>query len=156
MSEPENNGRNTGGSSECRGPDGRFAVGNHGRIPGVRNKATKFAELLFDGSAEKVCQAVIETAEGGDMVAAKIVVERILPPRKDRPISFEMPKIESVKESSEMTASLLTAVARGEVTPEEGMTVARLIETHSRIREGSDFEARLKALEERIGHGDAK
>jgi hypothetical protein len=53
-----------------------------------------------------------------------------------------------------MTASLLTAVAGGDVTPEEGMTVASLIEKHVRIREGSDFEARLKALEERLNGKD--
>jgi hypothetical protein len=31
-----------------------------------------------------------------------------------------------------------------------------LIEKHVRIREASNFEARLRALEERIGNGDVK
>jgi hypothetical protein len=41
-------------------------------------------------------------------------------------------------------------------TPEEGTAVAILIEKHVRIRETSDFEARLKALEERFGHGESR
>jgi hypothetical protein len=43
-----------------------------------------------------------------------------------------------------------------EVTPSEAIEVASLIEKHVRIREASNFEARLRALEERIGNGDVK
>jgi hypothetical protein len=53
-------------------------------------------------------------------------------------------------------AGLLASVAVGDVTPEEGNVVASLIEKHARIREISDFEARLKALEERFGHGESR
>jgi hypothetical protein len=53
-------------------------------------------------------------------------------------------------------AGLLASVDVGDVTPEEGNVVASLIEKHVRIRETSDFEPRLKALEERIGDGDGK
>jgi len=47
-------------------------------------------------------------------------------------------------------------VAAGEVTPSEATEVASLIEKHVRIREASNFEARLQALEKAIGNGDGK
>jgi hypothetical protein len=139
--------------ARCSGrtADGRFTFGNPGRQPGTRYKSTIAAQDLLDGEADRLTRKAIELALEGDPVALRLCLERILPPRKDRPVSFPLPA-----ECSEMTASLLTAVAGGDVTPDEGLTVARLIEAHSRIREGSDFEARLKALEERVGNGDGK
>jgi hypothetical protein len=145
------NDRNSGRSS-----DGRFAAGNPGRIPGVKNRATRLAEVLFDGSAEEICNVVIDAAKSGDMVAARLVIERICPPRKDRPISFHLPEVETSDDSNAAMAGLISSVAAGEVTPEEGNVVASLIEKHVRIRETSDFEARLKALEERFGHGESR
>jgi len=126
--------------------------GNPGRILGSRNKATLAAQAILDGQSEQLTSKAIEMAMEGDAVALRLCLERLVPPRKDRPISFPLPKIESAAECSELTASLLTAVAAGDLTPEEGNVVASLMEKHVRIRETSDFEARLKAIEERIGH----
>jgi hypothetical protein len=44
-------------------------------------------------------------------------------------------------------------VAAGEHTPSEAIEVVSLIEKHVRVLEVADFEARLKALEDRIGNG---
>jgi hypothetical protein len=59
----EDNSRNDGRTS-----DGRFAVGNKFRVHGARNRATQMAEMLFDGAAEEICNAVIDAAKSGDMV----------------------------------------------------------------------------------------
>jgi hypothetical protein len=139
-----NNGRTT---------DGRYASGNPGRPFGARHKTTIAIEALLEGQAEKITQKAIDKAMEGDPVAIRLCLERILPPRKDRPISFELPKIEDCTGAMK---SLLASVAAGNILPEEGTAVAILIEKHVRIREGSDFEARLRALEERIGDGDGK
>jgi hypothetical protein len=93
---------------------------------------------------------VIDAAKSGDMVAARLVIERICPPRKDRPISFHLPEVGTSADIHAAMAGLLASVAVGDVTPEEGRTVASLIEAHARIREISDFETRLKAIEERL------
>jgi hypothetical protein len=142
-----NNGRTT---------DGRYASGNPGRPFGARHKTTIAIEALLEGQAEKITQKAIEKAMEGDPVAMRLCLERILPPRKDRPISFELPKIETTGDCTGAMKSLLASVAAGNISPEEGTAVAILIEKHVRIREASDFEARLKALEERIGDGDGK
>jgi hypothetical protein len=137
-----------------RNADGRFAVGNPGKIPGTRHKATIAAQTILDGEAEKLTRKAVEKAMEGDPVALRLCLERIVPPTKDRPISFDMPRIETSKDCSTAMVSLLLSVASGEVTPEVGATVATLIEKHARIREVSDFEARLKALEEKLNGKD--
>src|ERR1700716_2949183 len=96
---------------------GRFQPGNPGRPKGARNKATVAAELLLDGDAEAITSKAIELAKEGDMAAIRICMDRFCPPRKDRPISFELPKLERVADASAAMAAIVSAVASGELTP---------------------------------------
>jgi hypothetical protein len=106
-------------------------------------------EMLFDGEAEEVCRAVIKAAKGGDMTAARVIVERLCPPRRDRPISFELPPISNAKHLPQAALGLLRAVAGGEVTAEEAGQVMRLIEGAGKAIEIGELEARVAALEGR-------
>ena len=49
----------------------------------------------MEGDAEEVVRAVVAAAKNGDMIAARIILERLLPPKKDRPVSFALPGIAS-------------------------------------------------------------
>ena len=74
------------------GPDGS---GNpHGRPRGSRSKTTIAVEALLDGEAKAIARKAIEKALEGDMAALRLCLERLLPPRRDRPVTFELPKIE--------------------------------------------------------------
>jgi hypothetical protein len=46
-------------------------------------------------------------------------------------------------------ASVLRAVAEGQITPEEGQAIAGLLEVRRKALELVEVEARIKALEER-------
>jgi len=70
-----------------------------GRPRGARNKTTLAVEALLDGEAEVLTRKAIERAKDGDSVALRLCLERILPPRKDRPVSFALPKIESAADA---------------------------------------------------------
>jgi hypothetical protein len=137
-----------------RATDGRFTKGNPGRPLGARHKATLAAEAILDGEAEALTRKAVEKALEGDATALRLCLERILPARKDRPIAFELPKIDNVAESAKLVSALLGAVAAGDVTPGEAGEVSRLIETYVKALEATDLEGRLKALEERMaGNG---
>jgi Family of unknown function (DUF5681) len=56
-----------------------------GRPRGSRNKTTMAAEALLDGEAEGITRKAIEKALEGDMGALRLCLERVLPPRRDRP-----------------------------------------------------------------------
>jgi Family of unknown function (DUF5681) len=124
-----------------------------GRPPGARNKATVLAEKLMSDDAEAVTRAVIEAAKGGDMVAARIVLDRIVPSRRGRPVLLELgAATETSRDVSAILLALVTTMAAGEITPEEAATAASVIESKRRAIETVEIEERLKRLEkERAG-----
>jgi len=61
---------------------------------GSRNKKTIALEGLLDGEAEAVMQKMISLAKLGDDVAMRLCVERMMAPRRERPVPLELPRIE--------------------------------------------------------------
>ena len=136
--------------SESQAPKRRgrpFAPGNPGRPKGARNQITVLTEGLLNEDVEAVVRSVIEAAKAGDMTAARIILDRVLPVRKGRPVRFELPTGEGPSELAEALSAVLTAVAQGELTPEEGNNVAAMLETHWKVIEIAEFDRRLTALE---------
>jgi hypothetical protein len=141
--------------AENSGPNqgGRFQPGQSGnpagKPKGARHKTTLLAEKLMQDDAEAVVKAVIASAKGGDMTAARIVLDRIAPARRDSPVTIALPKFESAADAAKAMAAILAAVASGAVTPSEADQVAKIIAAFVNTLEASEFEARLRALEER-------
>lgn len=124
-----------------------FQPGNPGRPKGARNAATVAAESLLDGEAEKLTRKAIELAFGGDVTALRLCMERILPPRKSRPISINLPTVENPTDVLTALSAVTTAVSNGELTPDEGQAIASLLEQSRRAQELVDIDDRLKKLE---------
>jgi hypothetical protein len=123
--------------------------GGPGRPAGSRNAATLLLDKLAEGDAEAILKQVTDAAKGGDMRAAEIVLARIWPVRKGRPISLAEP-LPSIKSAADVAAALgiLTGlVGGGELTPEEGAAVAAIIETKRKAIETVELEGRIAALE---------
>jgi hypothetical protein len=66
-----------------------FEKGNPGRPKGARHKTTILAEKLMAEDVEAVVQAVVEKAKAGDMTAARMIIDRMVPLRRGRPTPFE-------------------------------------------------------------------
>ncbi|SRR6266404_2659259 len=64
-----------------------------GKPRGCRSKAALLAEALLDGEAEKVVRKAIELALKGDVTALRIVLDRIVPPRRERPVGLGLPQM---------------------------------------------------------------
>src|SRR5215210_6470389 len=124
-----------------------FERGNGGRRPGQRNKATLLIESLIDGQAEALGQTVIRLALAGDTVALKACLDRIVPPRRNRPVFVALPKVETIADTLAASAAIVAAVAAGELTPAEGEQVSKLLGAHLHALEVTDIEQRLRALE---------
>jgi hypothetical protein len=138
LSENDNLSRNSG-----RSADGRFTFGNRGRVPGSRHRATIAAQTILDGEAEKITRKAVELAISGDPIAMRLCLERLVPPIKDRTLSFALPECET--SIAELTKELLELVSSGNISPSEGNDVAALIEKHVRVLEATEIESRLKA-----------
>ncbi len=124
-----------------------FQPGNPGRPKGARNRATLAAEALLDGEAETLARKAISMATDGDPAALRLVFERIMPPRRDRPVIFELPDMQMASDASLGAAALVKAVAAGELTPGEALEIAKLFEIFVRTLEATEFEVRLSSLE---------
>ena len=127
--------------------DGRFQPGNPGRPKGARNKTTLAAEVLLDGDAEAITRKAVELAKEGDLTAIRICMDRFCPPRKDRPIPFDLPKLECAADAGAAIAAIVAAVAGGVLTPIEAGELSKLVENFARVVSVTDFEARLDRLE---------
>lgn len=121
-----------------------------GRPPGARNAATLAAEKLLDGEAEKITRRVIEQAMDGNMIAIRLCLERILPLRRDRPMNFAIPELNSAADTSKAIAAIASAVAHGELGVSEAAELSKLVENYVRAIEATDLEKRLLVLEQRF------
>src|SRR5687767_14502104 len=68
---------------------GTFQPGNPGKKPGSRNRATLAALALLEGERDALTRKAIELALGGDTVALKLCLERLLP--KGRAVRIDLP-----------------------------------------------------------------
>ena len=139
---------NTGSKQDTRFQPGQS--GNpEGRPKDSRNKTTLALESLLDGQAEALTQKAIELALGGDIPALRLCLDRLLPPRKDRPVTFEMPAIHGADDAQAAIAALLAAVSGGSLTPSEASEVGKLIDAYVKAIEVTEVLARLEKLEQR-------
>ena len=113
----------TGGKKKKKARGRAFAKGVSGnpagRPPGSRNKATVLALELLEGEAEAVARKAIERALEGDSAALRLCLERLIPLRKDRVITLDLPPITSTQDLATVLAAVVAALAKGEVTPDE-------------------------------------
>jgi len=139
-----NNGQGTG-----RTLAGRFTAGNPGRPKGARHKATVAALALLDGQAEALTQKAVQLALAGDTTALRLCLERLVPPRRDAPIAFTLPAMQSAVDAAMAAGAVLQATAAGDLTPTEGAAMMGLVDAFRKALETSELETRLAALEAR-------
>jgi hypothetical protein len=133
---------------------GRFSKGKSGnpdgRPKGTRNAVTIAMETLLDGQAEALTQKAIDLALGGDITALRLCLDRVLPARKDRPVTFALPPINTPQDAAATISAVLAAVASGELTPSDASEISKLIEVYVETVKTSEFAERLNQLEKKI------
>ena len=120
-----------------------------GKPKGSRHKVTLLVEKLLDGDAEEVVKKCIAMAKGGDSVAIKLILDRILPARKDRPVSIDLLLIENLTDATKAMSKITNAVCGGEITPSEGQVLSAMIENYRKVVETVDHEDRIAELEKK-------
>lgn len=133
-------------------PDGKFKPGQSGnpagKPVGTKNKRTLVAEVLEQG-VEDVARAMLTEAKNGDVQAAKLVLERIVPPLRN-----EGPRVEfdlsTDKPFAEQGAEVLKAVSLGKLDPSLGKMLIECLSAVAGLREHDQFGARLAQLEQEV------
>jgi len=125
-----------------------------GRPKGSRNTATLLAIAAMEGELSAVVRVVIDAAKAGDMAAARLVVDKLVPATRERPLSIILPDVASAGDCSTAQAKVLAAVAEGDLLPGEGAALSGLVENHRRSLETRDLAERLAAIEELVKKGN--
>ena len=128
---------------------GRFQPGNPGRPKGARHAALVALDAIGADNARDVMQAVVDAAKAGDMRAADILLSRLWPARKGRPVTLDMPPLRTAADVAGALAEVAAEMAAGTITPEEAGAVAAVLETQRRAIETEDLERRIATLEEK-------
>jgi hypothetical protein len=104
----------------------------------------------LDGEAEALTRKAIEQALAGDTVALRLCLERVLAPRKERPIRLALPALTNAGDAASAMAAITAAVANGGVTAGEAAALSALVSAFAKALETSELEARIAALENRV------
>jgi hypothetical protein len=93
----------------------------------------------------------VELALAGDVTALKLCLERLIPRRHERTVSFALPPISEPKHAAAAMTPIVKGVATGDLTPGEAKALVTLVEAALRGIESINHEKRLTALEETHG-----
>lgn len=127
--------------------------GQSGNLNGRPSRATTGSREKLRAAIAKKAPAIIKKlvalAEGGDVQAARTLLERVLPPIKAEGTLIELAEVAEATTATEQAALIVKAVARGEIPPDVGGQLLAGIGQAARVAEIDELERRIKAIEER-------
>src|SRR5262249_4470495 len=106
-----------------------------GRPRGSRNRATLLMENLLADDAEAIGRKAIAMAKQGDRAAIRWCRAGLAPARKGEPVAFDLPPLDKPADSVAAAATIVAAVAAGELTPSEAAELAKVIDVYVRAIE---------------------
>ncbi|SPF34102.1 conserved hypothetical protein [Syntrophobacter sp. SbD1] len=118
-----------------------------GRPKGSRNKANSIAQGVF-GKARALAEKVVDLALEGNLVCLRICVERLVAPKKDAPLGFNLPEIGAVANIPKLFTAMTAKLGEGEITPSEIRTLTDFAEVFRKVLETVEIEQRVEALEQ--------
>ena len=131
---------------------GQFPKGSSGnpagRPPGSRNRSTLLMEELLEGEGEQLVRKAIELATAGDILALRLCLERLLPPRKDRTIQLNLPLIATLPQISSAMSTVVQAIGEGIITPTEGESLVNIFTMQTKMLETADLDHRVTQMEQ--------
>jgi hypothetical protein len=106
------------------------------------------AEALLEGEAERLTRKCIELALAGDTVALRLCLERIYPARKDRPVTFALPPINTARDAADVMSSVMNAVVAGQLTPADASELSKVVACTVKSFEAAEFADSLARIEQ--------
>ena len=130
-------------------PNGRFSPGASGNPTGRprTESAALRSQLAEHGSA--IAAVVVEAAIGGDLHAAKLILDRISPPLKAQaaPILLDLPRPANATSTA---AAIIRAAADGDLPPDVAAQLVAAVGALARIIEVDEMKDRMESLERAI------
>ena len=99
-------------------------------------------------AGKKIVQVMLDRALDGDMRAADLLLSRIWPARRGRPVEIDTTPLKTAPDYVPAAANVVNAVMSGEMTPHEGQALSRMLDTQLRAFNAEEFERRLREIED--------
>ena len=114
-----------------------------GRPPG-QSEITKLRKSIMN-DAPDILAGLVTAAKAGDVQAARLILERVLPPVKpiEQAIELEL----TGDTLTDQGRAVLSAVSAGALAPSQGSQLISAISALVRVVEIDELERRLSALE---------
>lgn len=118
-----------------------FKPGQSGNPKGRKPGPSKIGKLraTLETGVPAILSALVDAAKTGDPVAAKIILDRVLPPLR--------PETRQSTPTPVDPDGILTAVATGQIGLDQATGLMALAATRVKIAEGEEMVARLTAME---------
>jgi hypothetical protein len=143
--------RTGSGNGVTKPISGRFQPGQsgnpRGKLPGTKNRTSLLAEALLDGEAEALTRKAVELAKSGDPAALRLCIERLIPPRRDRPVNIPLPPLKTASDAVEAMSAIVAAVAEGTITPAQATEISKLVATFVTAMRIGELEQKIEELE---------
>ena len=120
-----------------------------GRPRGARNKRTLALENIMEGESEVITRKIVEMAMGGHMGAIRLVIDRLAPVQKDRPVDFELPPLNTPADAVTAAAAIAAAVAAGDLTPLEAAHLSKVVHAYVQALEARVFEQQMEKVQQK-------
>ena len=139
-----------------RNPTGQWKKGESGN-PAGRKPGTGKVTALRAALAEKlpeVIKRLVERALEGDTAAARLILERVIPPMKaaEEPAPVAMPD----GSLTDQGRAVLIAISTGDLAPAQGAAILSALGNLAKLAETDDLAHRIAALEERTAFRGGK
>jgi uncharacterized protein DUF5681 len=133
---------------------GKFRKGQsgnpQGKPKGTKNRATLAAERLLNDDLDNICRKLIEEALTGNVQAIKLVLDRVLPVKRDRDIDVRLPKLQTADDAVKAMSMIIESVSCGNITPSEGEAMSKVIDSFVKAIQAYDVEKRIVNLEQEV------
>lgn len=116
----------------------------NGRPPGV-GEVTKLRDSIAAHLPEIIMQ-LVNKAKDGDSQAARLLLERVLPPMKaiEQPVTLSLPVGDGITAQG---MAIVQAVSAGTIAPGQGAALLTGLGALARIKEIDELERRIAQLE---------
>lgn len=122
-----------------------------GRPKGSAGKAAALRELLSADDVREVVAALLTEAKSGSVPAARLLLERLFPPARERLLDLaDMPVGDGVDAVTAAQGWILGAVAAGRLTTGEAAALAGIWEARRKAFESQELELRLSEIEQGV------
>lgn len=127
---------------------GRWKAGESGN-PNGRKPGTGEVSRLRQGIAAhlpEIISQLVDKAKEGDIQAARLLLERVLPPMKaiEQSVALSLPDGEGITAQG---VAIVKAVSDGVIAPGQGAALLSGLGTLVRIKEMDELERRISQLE---------